>query len=765
MRFLMLKAILFMFFVSVAYAAEPIAIYTPDGKSNMSVANVGDGSTLDVEIKGLKGKKINPEIAKTSKYIYYKMEDEIKDKISPDAYVVVKIYVPDGLFFRSELENNTENSGMCVKSDEINVFGTGEWVDTITHLKDFKSFRGLNYGMDMRFSTLPEIVFGNVYIYNEYPADLNIPSSKERLQKLADENPDFVPTDMSYVFGNNATENGALLYKILGVNAIDSYSTWQTVEPLAEGEWDFSQWENQVNILREAGLKWVPLLCTGPAYANPNWFRETKDHFPCVCLEHGTPNKIESLWNPNFNKWSERYVAEFAKRFKEEDFDSIKLGIQGDYGEAIYSASGGGWTFDVPGEYHQHIGYWCNDPYALADFKNYMKKKYNNIQKLNRAWHKEYSSFDDLIFPFYGEDEKLKFMENIAFNSKNRRFFLDFIEWYRNSMTDLSDWWFKLVRSYFPNTKIYLSTGGFSIPELGCQFFDQCKVAAKSNAGVRITNEGSDYAKNFAYTRIVASASKHYGSYFSYEPAGEENFYGIPARIYNATASGASQFHDYDLNITGSAETIKQQREHYKYLFKTNPVVPIAVFYPDTSLTVKWNGDYLDVIIPEMRDYFDCDLLDESLILSGALEHNKIFIIADGSVMEPSVARKIAAWARKGGIVYVTNVNRFECVEGTNEPETILFPKGKKGTKMGTGSIFRVNSMSDLAKEVRINMEKLGYGVYDIVQDGVYVTEIEPKRFLIYSKNDSEKEIQIKYKGKSYKVFAKAQSITDFKIN
>ena len=83
-------------------------------------------------------------------------------------------------------------------------------------------------------------------------------------------------------------------------------------------------------------------------------------------------------------------------------------------------------------------------------------------------------------------------------------------------------------------------------PPHGSNFAEQCRVAAKHKAGVRITNEASNYALNFALTRWVASAGKHYGAYYGFEPAGGVDENGIVARIYNATASGANQLFDYN---------------------------------------------------------------------------------------------------------------------------------------------------------------------------------------------------------------------------
>ena len=122
------------------------------------------------------------------------------------------------------------------------------------------------------------------------------------------------PEDMFYTFGTDADKASAALFRSLGVTSVECYVTWETCEREAEGKWDWSRWDNQVRVLQDNGLKWVPFLILGPAYATPNWFRASKDHFPCRCLEHGTDSRIESLWNQNLPKWIDRFIGEFARR-------------------------------------------------------------------------------------------------------------------------------------------------------------------------------------------------------------------------------------------------------------------------------------------------------------------------------------------------------------------------------------------------------------------------------------------------------------------
>ena len=531
---------------------------------------------------------------------------------------------------------------------------------------------------------------------------------------------------MFYTFGiNRINDSIARRFKALSVTSVETYVTWETCERAGEGKWDWSEWDRTVKVLKDNGLKWVPFVILGPAYSTPNWFRAGKDHYPCRCLEHGFDNQVESLWNPNLPKWIERFIAEFAKRYKDTGvIESVLLGIQGDFGEAIYSVTGGGWTFKIPGVYHNHQGFWCDDPNALADFSKFIQKRYSDIAILNKAWGTAFKGFGDLDFP--GRKEKLTAFNAVVQSGdpQARRRWIDFVDWYRSAMTDWSDWWMGITRKYFPNTPIYLCTGGDAIPQHGSNFAEQTRVSAKHGAGVRITNEGSNYQNNYSITRWVASAGKHYGAYFGFEPAGAENEKGIVARIYNATASGANQLHDYEGNVTRTKSRIDAQQAHLRYLFHVaEPIVPVALWYPNVSMTIKWGG-YLQKA-GQFRDYADFDYIDESMLHTGALDKHKILVIIHGDIMEPPDALRIADWIKNGGRAIVMDVPKFESVESTAEPENILFGDiGSVERILGKGSIMRVSGWDALSGALRTAMTKLKLPVCDLMRDSIFVTQI-----------------------------------------
>ncbi len=757
------KILLVMLFVlaasALSAAAEPVAFITPSERRGMNMTNSGDGEWTAGMIDGRECWSLK----EGSEYLYYSFDDPAS--VAPGAWVVIEAFYSGNYIGPVELAH-VSSSTLYNKADNLSIVASRGWRRYALRMAGFDPGGGaMNYGNNMRLYLGGDNIFiAKVEIYNEEPDMSDITDPKELIEeKMKDLAPEPAP-GMSYCFGNNVTEAQAVMFRSLGVTSVESYVTWETVERKGKGEWDWSEWDRQVEILQKYGLKWVPFLILGPAYSTPDWFRASEDHVPCRCLEHGEDSKIESLWNPYLKPYIRRFLEAFAERYGDTGvIESVLLGIQGDFGEAIYSVTGGGWTFNVPGEYHNHMGFWCGDDYARADFRKYAEKKYKTIGALNKAWRASYGSFEEADYPFNGEAEIKAYREGLFEKPETRRHYLDFVEWYRGSMTDLSEWWIANTREVFgKKTDIYLCTGGDSAAELGGHFADQCRVAARHGAGVRITNEASDYRDNLVVTRWVASSAKFYGALFGFEPAGSEDFYGIPARIYNATASGANQLHDYNTNVTGSEKTVEQQKKHFKYLFHTKPVVPIALWYPDAQMVMKW-GDFLRKA-GELRDYFDFDFVDDTMILRGALARNKILVVTYGYIMETAVAEKLAEWAKQGGRIIVLDVDRFQSVEGTGAPEDLLFPDGRPGGSFGKGYVYSVADREELAVKLTEILWKLGYPVYEIAENGLYVTQIEKDRLLVYSRNEEDKDLTVNYKGKKTVVSCAGKSITDIKL-
>ena len=155
---------------------------------------------------------------------------------------------------------------------------------------------------------------------------------------------------------------------------------WAQMEP-EEGKYDFSWLDRVVDLCAKNNLK--VLMCT-PSATTPAWMR---DKYPETFVmeghylrsEHGTRG-LGSIVNPLYRQFVEKIVTEMSKR----------------YGT---NKSVVGWQLD-------------NEPDAKTDyspssqeaFRQWLKKKYKNIDALNTDWgtvfwSMRYNHFDQIIIP------------------------------------------------------------------------------------------------------------------------------------------------------------------------------------------------------------------------------------------------------------------------------------------------------------------------------------------------------------------------------
>ncbi|HJN15734.1 MAG TPA: beta-galactosidase, partial [Armatimonadota bacterium] len=351
------------------------------------------------------------------------------------------------------------------------------------------------------------------------------------------------------------------LYAEHGVTAFEPYVKWMLLEP-KEGEWDPEFYDAELAEYKKHGLKWTPFLIAGPAYATPPWFKESDESVFAVDLATGDASRDQSIWNPHIKPRIKAWLERFFDHYDHADMQAALLGISGVFGESIYTAGGNGWTWIWDGHYPQHLGWWCGDEHARVDFREKMRAKYERIERLNKAWTTEHGSFAD-VEPFVPDD------------NHSRRARLDMTRWYMGAMTDFSEWWVETNRTIAPDVPVMLCTGGGATAELGADMSAQSKMVARHGAGMRITNEASDYATNFHVTRHISSACRQYDTYFGYEPAGAVDTNGIVARVYNAVAAGAWELFHYDNPPNG--ERGERYKANLDMLTMREPVVEVGV--------------------------------------------------------------------------------------------------------------------------------------------------------------------------------------------
>lgn len=449
-----------------------------------------------------------------------------------------------------------------------------------------------------------------------------------------------------------------------GVTSVQIYCHWNRFEPDERGVFSFDYYDEMVNEIKEAGLKFLPFLLLGPRYSAPDWWLAEPGHAGMICLEHGKECPVESIWNPAFRKEIERVYKAFADHYLAMDvLESVQLGINGDYGEAIMPVVG-----NWPGAYHTHRGFWCAGEDAKESFREYLKLHFETLEKLNERWNTHYSTWQEVV-PFLKE-----FRPSLVS-------YLDFLDWYHASMTEYSDFCLKVAKDVFKDVPVYLCTGGIEEPEHASSFAEQAKVAAKNQCGVRLTNEGNNFFENFYLTIHMQSACEFYGAFLGLEPVGPILPEGVAVRTYGSVAYGDRQIFHYYSNLHEQKTGVNAGQIVKKYedmIGERSLDRKITIFWPiiDSWAKSAQVSDNIRLAISEIRKSYDLNVADEKMILDGCLKDTKVLVLLDTQISTKEALLAVAKWVKDGGTLIAnchpfdeTNhrVPEFEAVFGINE--------------------------------------------------------------------------------------------------
>lgn len=439
-------------------------------------------------------------------------------------------------------------------------------------------------------------------------------------------------------FGTPREPEALRQVKDLGFTSVQLYTFWREYEPHGRGGFDWRALDRIVELLRQAGLKFVPFLLMGPRYAAPDWWIADAGHAGLRCLEHGKESPIESVWNPAFRGEISRVLEAFAARYLPADIlESVQPGIGGDYGEALFPALG-----NWPGAYHTHRGHWCGGDDARADFRRRLEERYDTLDALNRAWRSRYARFQE-IEPFLPQ------------RAPSRTAYFDLVAWYRDSMTRYAEFWMAACRRLFPRVPAYLCTGGADDEiTTGALFAAQAKVAAKHGGGIRLTNEGNTFDYNFPLTAPTHAACRHYGAYYGLEPVGPMTEQGVRARMFGSAAFGNRQmFHYYDNLFDREDRPLPAAASVRRYaprLAEQAVEKGIAFFWPVDQGVLQGPlvGEVRDALLHIRRQY-PVSPVSEEMILDGALADFRCLVMIGAATTRAEVLTRIAGWVRQAG--------------------------------------------------------------------------------------------------------------------
>jgi hypothetical protein len=376
--------------------------------------------------------------------------------------------------------------------------------------------------------------------------------------------------------------------------------------------------------------------------------------------EQGSGVRLASSAGEPAQHGQEPNAAEAAKQ-PAPKVSALYVGVHGDYGEAglLMGArvAGGGQREDWRrrfGNVHDHLGWWCHDPIARADFRASMLRKYGGLPGLNAAWKRQFKSQDEIAYP---EGPR----------AENNREWLDFVDWYYASVGKAIEANLTAARSHFPDTLLMLPAG-FSDENLrgGNDNSLIPKLAAAHKADVRSTHAAfKPFAEN-ASTMMgrLASASRFYGAPFWTEPPGSLTADEEVERIFEAVSQGAKGIFDWAENVIANREV------YYRYgklLRVEKPVVDVAMYYPSTAMRLRPDVGLAPTFTQAcaaMRQEMNFDIVDDRMIQDGCLAGYRVLVMWEGAVVEQSTLDRVRAWVNDGGVITAYDFGKIRNVEG-----------------------------------------------------------------------------------------------------
>jgi hypothetical protein len=467
------------------------------------------------------------------------------------------------------------------------------------------------------------------------------------------------------------SEQNNLLVKSLGFSHAQTDSDHLTVNEPEPGRWDWTNADAGLAAMQKVGMKWQYF----PHFHwPPEWYRKSDKFVPSIGLRSKRQLAAMSLWSPDIVPWFDHGYAALAQHYGRgtNNLYAIYLGIHGDFGETIFPM---GWHPDEKKRFGENgtglPDFWCGDDYARADFQRFARNKYRTLRRLNHAWGTQVKNFNQVTYPLAASDAKA----GIPGTPQDRRYWLDFIQWYSGSMTKFTGEVCRIARHYFPNALLELPVGGGSENVMyGQDTTALPKIARPYGVNIRSTHGGyAPFPQGYAaMIKRIATSCKVYGVPHWLEPPGGITPEGEVSRIMEALSCGNFGFWDWGQNPVNAADVF---REYANHLTQEKPLVDVALFFPTTAQRLCPSNSFpprLEATGAQLRDVMDFDLVDEELIADDALRLYRVLVWVEGNCVEEQTLKVLAAWVRKGGVIVWCGSRVPETVEGRTRLSSAL---------------------------------------------------------------------------------------------
>ncbi|MGC8862629.1 MAG: beta-galactosidase [Armatimonadota bacterium] len=479
------------------------------------------------------------------------------------------------------------------------------------------------------------------------------------------------------------------LLKRISCFADCDYQAWSLAQQQKD-KWDFDLYIRNADALHAAGLKYA-VFCW--VHFPPKWFLNSAEFVPYRCAEHGENLMQLSCWAPNIWDIYRRFYAAQHKAMGDR-IDWIRVATPSDYGEIGYPAAMTSWL--VP-QNHAYSGYWCGDPYARADFRAEMQKRFKDVKALNKRWGTWFESWEDVSYPEL-VDEKAARTARESGKSTDRRRWLDFVEWYNGVWLRFTPKLAALIREFYPGKPLVASVGYASeLTRYGNDYSAIPKMAKEHNLALQTPGNVPYYA-----LKRLSTACHFYGCHYYTEPPGDVPPDTEVARVFADVSNGVRVYFEYPQNLE---RAIPQLRKYKDHMTGARPLVDLAIFNPTVDHRLhagEGNFPINSFMLGERgRDLFDYDVVDEFLIRDGALDRYRVLVYVQGNVTEEFALRKIAGWVRRGGALVTCDLGDVETVEGDTSIWYSLVPRRGSGPELSENSGMQPEAGTSARPDIR----------------------------------------------------------------
>ncbi len=528
----------------------------------------------------------------------------------------------------------------------------------------------------------------------------------------------------------------------IGFSLSQTDSQHLDVNETSPGVWDWTEADAGLAACRKAGLQWqyFPHFHWPPA-----WYRKTAAFVPCRGLRSGKVLACMSIWSPSILRRFDEGYAAMAAHYggSTKNVAAIYLSIHGDFGEATYPA---GYHPDETRLFGKEgtaePDYWCGDDDARTSFRDLARARYGSVEKLNAAWGTSWGGFDAVDYPpnAYGRPF------DVRASARNRRRWLDFIDWYYDSMTRFTADVTRIARKHFPQSLLVVPLGnGDENVLLGQDNTGIPKALRGTGAQMRSTHGGYlPFAQNSAsMLNRIATAARFYGEAYWSEPPGGITPEGEVGRFMEAVSLGSWGYWDWGQNPVGAVRTFQ---EFGAFLTRERPLIDAALFYPTTDHRLHPETGYpqgLAAVGPVLRDVLAYDIVDERLVEDGALNRYRVLAWPEGDYVSAGALAAIVRWVKAGGVLVVPAGLAPRFVDGDETAGTEVAGRASGPVRVGAGLVVQASApVPGQPTAIRAFCEAIRWAVrrkaparaeLDAAYDGVYATPLANGEVILYN--------------------------------